>query len=226
MNEPIRLFSGFDHREAVGFYTFASSVIRRAKSPVSITPLASMGLPVSSNAFTLSRFLVPALCGFKGRAIFADSSDMLCLADITELDALFDPAYAVQVVQHPAYESAHLRKYVGTDMECDQSNYGRKNWASVMLINCEHHAWRGINHQQLAGRPRLHFLQFQNLLDSEIGDLPPEWNVLIDEGQNDAGAKLIHFTAGLPSFRHYRNQRRSLDWFKEFDHVTEGKQDG
>ena len=226
MNEPIRLFAGFDHREAVGYHTFASSVIRRAKSLVSITPLASLGLPVSSNAFTLSRFLVPALCGFKGRAIFADSSDMLCLADIAELDALFDPAYAVQVVKHPEYVSQHERKYIGTDMECEQSAYSRKNWASVCLFNAEHPAWRGISHQQLAGRPTLHFLQFQNLLDGEIGELPSEWNVLIDEGQDDTGAKLIHFTAGLPSFRHYRNQRRSLDWFKEFDHVTEGKQDG
>lgn len=226
MNEPIRLCCGYDHREAAGYAVFASSVIRRATKPVSITPLASMGLPMGSNTFTLSRFLVPALMGFKGAAIFADASDMLCLTDIAELESLFDPAYAVQVVKHPDYDSLHPRKYVGTDMECDQSNYSRKNWASVMLMNCAHPAWRGISHQQLAGRPKLHFLQFQNLLDSEIGELPTEWNVLVDEGHATEGAKVLHWTAGLPSFRHYRNSRRSGDWFAEFNHMTEGKQDG
>jgi hypothetical protein len=151
---------------------------------------------------------------------------MLCLADIAELDALYDPQYAVQVVKHQDYTSRHVRKYIGTEMECAQSEYSRKNWASVMVLNCEHPAWRGINHQQLTGRPKLHFLQFQNLLDSEIGELPAEWNVLIDEGQDDKNAKVIHFTAGVPSFRHYRNARRSADWFNEFNHMTEGKQDG
>jgi hypothetical protein len=43
----------------------------------------------------LSRFLVPWLCNFKGHAIFADGSDMICLADIAELDSLFDPSKAV-----------------------------------------------------------------------------------------------------------------------------------
>lgn len=224
--KPIQLFGGFDQREAAGFHCFASSVIRRATAPVSITPLSSMGLPVGSNAFSVSRFLVPALCDFKGRALFLDAADMLCLADIAELDALYDPQYAVQVVKHPDYTSRHLRKYIGTEMECAQSEYSRKNWASVMLLNCEHPAWRGISHQQLAGRPKLHFLQFQNLLDSEIGELPREWNVLIDEGHDDTNAKVIHFTAGVPSFLHYRNERRSADWFKEFNHMTEGKQDG
>lgn len=224
--KPINLFGGFDSRESAGYFTFCSSVIRRATKPVSITPLASMGLPVGSNAFTLSRFLVPALMGFKGRAIFADASDMLCQADIAELDALYDERFAVQVVKHPDYVSTHQRKYLGTDMECAQSNYGRKNWASVMLMNCAHPAWRGYNPQLLSSRPALHFLQFQNLLDSEIGELPAEWNVLVDEGQDMAGAKVLHWSNGIPGFKHYRNGRRSLDWFKEFEHVTEGRQDG
>lgn len=226
MNDVIRLACGYDHREAAGFSVFASSVIRRATKPVSITPLASMGLPMGSNTFTLSRFLVPALMGFTGRAIFCDASDMLCLGDISELDSLFDGDKAVQVVKHADYDSQHARKYVGTAMECAQSNYSRKNWASVMLMNCAHPAWRGISHQQLAGRPKLHFLQFQNLLDSEIGELPTEWNVLVDEGQDTGGAKVLHWTAGLPSFKHYKNARRSQDWFKELDSAMEGKQDG
>jgi len=37
---------------------------------------------------------------------------------------------------------------------------------------------------------------------------------------------VLHWTAGLPSFKHYKNARRSQDWFKELDSAMEGKQDG
>lgn len=223
---PIQLFAGFDEREAAGFHVFASSVIRRATKPVALTPLSSLGLPMGSNSFTLSRFIVPAIMGFQGHAIFVDGCDMLALADIAQLDDLFDDRYAVQCVQHPDYESEHARKYVGTDMECVQSSYSRKNWASVMLLNCAHSAWKGVTPDVICELPSLHFLQFQNLLDEEIGRLPPEWNVLVDEGQDASRAKLLHWTAGLPSFRHYRNARNSIDWFQEFEIMTEGLQNG
>lgn len=224
--KPVQLFCGFDERESAGFHCFASSVIRRSTRPVSIHPMHSYGLPTGSNSFTLSRFVVPALMDFKGHAIFCDASDMLCLSDIAKLDELFDDRYAVQCVQHPEYLSQHESKYIGTDMECAQSNYSRKNWASVMVMNCAHVAWKGVNPDVICELPSLHFLQFQNLLDTEIGRLPPEWNVLVDEGQDSSNAKILHWSNGIPSFKQYRNARHSLDWFQEFEIMTEGLQDG
>jgi hypothetical protein len=222
----IDIFCGYDKREAVGFHTFCASVVERASKTVSIHPLAGMGLPEGSNSFTLSRFLVPYLMGFKGRAIFVDACDMLMLGDVVELDALFDRRFAVQVVKHPDYESEHARKYVGTEMECEQSNYTRKNWASVMLINCEHSAWFAMTPKMLALADPIDLLQFKHFEDKEIGALPSEWNVLIDEGQDRAGAKLLHWTAGLPTFKHYRNARASKDWFAEFESMTGAMQYG
>lgn len=222
----IELFCGYDRREAVGFHTFCSSVMERATKPVCIHPLASLGLPEGSNTFTLSRFLVPHLMNFRGHAIFADACDMLMLGDAAELDALFDPAFAVQVVKHPEYVSQHERKYVGTEMECQQSNYGRKNWASLMLINCAHRAWADWSPLQIARRPAIESLQLSRLLDEEIGDLPPQWNVLVDEGQERDGAKLLHWTAGLPTFRHYRNARASADWFAQYEAMNGAMQHG
>lgn len=212
----IHLFAGYDRREAAGYHTFCASVIERASQPVSITPLAANGLPEGSNTFTRSRFLVPFFMGYRGHAIFADACDMLMLADVADLDSLFDPAFAVQVVKHPTYQSQHERKYVGTEMECAQTNYARKNWASLMLVNCGHRMWRDRGPEQLSAFTAMELLQFQHLLDDEIGELPREWNVLIDEGQERAGAKLLHWTAGLPTFLHYRNARGSKDWFAEF----------
>lgn len=220
----INLFCGYDAREAAGFHTFVHSVLSRASKPVSIVPMASMGLPAGSNTFTLSRFLVPFMMGFQGHAIFADACDMLMLGDIADLDALFDPSRAVQVVQHPAYISLHGRKYVGTEMECDQSNYERKNWASLMLVNCEHQAWRD-RYPFLELQPAIEHLKFKGFTDTEIGALPTEWNVLIDEGQPDDGAKLLHWTAGIPKFKHYQNARRSKDWYAEFDAMRQARGD-
>lgn len=216
----LNLFAGYDKREAAGYHTFCASVIERASELVRITPLSAMGMPHGSNTFTRSRFLVPYLSGFKGHAIFADACDMLMLSDLAELDSLFDDDFAVQVVKHAPYESQHARKYIGTEMECAQSNYSRKNWASVMIFNCEHRIWRGRDPEELAMFSAMELLQFQLLLNDEIGSLPPEWNVLIDEGQPREGAKLLHWTCGIPTFKHYRNARSSAEWFAEFESIA------
>lgn len=220
----IDLFCGYDEREAAGYHTFAQSVIRRSSDLLRITPLAAMGLPEGSNAFTVSRFLVPYLMGFKGRAVFVDACDMLMLDDLAALVALFDARRAVQVVKHPDYESQHRRKYVGTELECDQSNYSRKNWASVMLINCAHSAWLAMTPRMVARAAPIDLLQFKYFEDGEIGELPAAWNVLIDEGQQRDGAKILHWTAGIPTFLHYRNARGSADWFAEHEIMNRGMQ--
>lgn len=216
----IRLFSGYDEGEAIGFHVFVHSVLKHATAPVAITPLASLGMPTGSNSFTMSRFLVPWLCGFKGRAIFADGCDMLMLGDVAELDRLFDPRYAVQVVQHPDYETRHPRKYIGTALEGPNLNYERKNWASLMLINCEHRLWADVDPDFVSRANVLGMLQFPWALPGrDIGDLPAIWNVLADEGQPMAGAKLLHWTAGIPGFDHYRNAPAADRWHAARAHM-------
>lgn len=210
----IRLFCGYDQREAVGFHVFLASVLARMSTPVSIVPLASNGLPTGSNNFTLSRFLVPYLTGYQGHAIFADASDMLALDDIAYLDSMFDPAYAVQVVQRPDYQSLHPRKYIGTPLECAQSNYRRKNWASLMLINCEHPSWRWVNPESIANTNPLYLLQLTFCGDA-IGALPPRWNVLADEGDDTTGAGILHWTAGIPAIDHYANAPAADLWLDQ-----------
>jgi hypothetical protein len=209
----VRLFAGYDPRETAGFHSFLHSVISRASQPLGIYPLAAEGFKEGSNAFTFSRFMVAHRCRYKGRAIFCDASDMLMLADIAELDDLFDPRYAVQVVKHPDYTSRHGRKYVGTPMECDQSNYSRKNWASVMLVNAEHAAWSEVTPQIIAASVAGKLMELRFLRDEDIGELPPQWNVLVDEGQSHDGAKLLHWTAGIPGFDQYKDAPRADDWF-------------
>ena len=208
----IHLFCGYDSREAIGFHVFVHSVLRRASAPVAIHALNESGMPVGSNAFTFSRFLVPWLMDFKGHAIFADASDMLMLGDVVELDAMFDPALAVQVVQHPTYATRHKIKYQGTSMQCPNRDYARKNWASLMLINCEHSYWHVLKPETLAAVSGLSLLQFGGLKPAEVGALPSCWNRLVDEGQPVEDAKVLHWTAGIPAFPHYRDAPAAEQW--------------
>lgn len=210
----IRLFAGYDKREHVGFQVFMSSVLQRTSESITITPIGNLGLTEGTNSFTRSRFLVPRLCGYEGWAIFADGSDMVVHDDIAKLMAFADPTKAVQVVQHD-YWTRNPVKYIGTDMEAPNRDYPRKNWASLMLINCAHPAWRLLTPGYVDVADPLTLLRFLFLTDQEIGALPSRWNRLVDEGQPMADAAILHWTAGIPAFPHYRNAPGARFWHLE-----------
>lgn len=148
---------------------------------------------------------------------------MLMKADISELWALRDDYKAVQVVKHD-YKTRHPRKYVGTRMEAPNHDYPRKNWSSVMLINCQHYHWRDMKPekiQEMTG-PELH--RFSWLKDDLVGELPAEWNWIADEFGPNPDAKLIHWTAGTPAFPHYTNAPHAEDFWRQHaitNHVTD-----
>jgi hypothetical protein len=209
----LQLFTGFDEREALGWHVFAATALKRCSVPLSLHPIVLDHYRVrqGSNAFTFSRFLIPHILGFRGWAVFVDGADMLCRGDLAELELLRDPYAAVQVVKHE-YLTRHPRKYLGTAMECDNADYPRKNWASVMLINCYHMAWRRITPDTIGDFTGLDLLGLRFIDDERIGDLPPAWNWLVDEYGDDDKAKLLHWTAGTPQFPAYRGAPASGEW--------------
>ena len=210
----IPLYCGFDNRESAGFHAFVASVIDRASIPVSFTPIGG-GQRDGSNAFTYARFLIPEQRGYEGWAIFADASDMVCLADIADLWRMRDESCAVMCVKH-SYKTRHPRKYLGTALECDNRDYPRKNWSSLMLMNCGHALWRGITSRAVEYMSGAELHRFAWIPDEDIGGLPPQWNVLIDEGQPAEGAKLLHWTAGIPAFEAYADAPEAEAWRHEF----------
>lgn len=217
----IRLFTGYDAREAIGWHVFTHSLLKHARQPVQVAALAHCGLPEGSNAFTYSRFLVPYLCGYDGWAIFMDGADMLMRADIGELWAQRGGAKALYVVKHPTYKTQHPQKYVGSSMQCPNRSYERKNWASVMLVNCAHAAWRDLDLQSIEQHADVRLLQLRYWADDAIGELAPEWNVLADEGQPIDGAKVLHWTAGIPGIPAYRNSPGAAEWFDALSEANE-----
>lgn len=223
----IRVFAGFDEREAAGYHVFCNSVFKHSSRPVSFTPLYLPNLHEyaethgdGTNAFVYSRFLVPFLSDYSGFAIFADGADMLCRADIAELWDMRDTSKAVQVVKHD-YRSQYTRKYVGTSMEAANADYPRKNWSSLMLINCAHHNWRKITPTTVQGLSGAFLHRFEFLDDAQIGELPPAWNHLVREQDHDPNAKLVHFTLGVPAFKNYRHDPFAHEWFGSLIGVNE-----
>lgn len=222
----IRLFVGYDHRESVGTHVFISSVLNTCTMPVSITSLHLPNLAGyreqhedGTNAFIYSRFLIPWLCDFSGWAIFADGADMLCRADLADLWKMRHMGKAVQVVKHN-YISQHPRKYIGTPMEAPNRHYDRKNWSSLMIIDCSSFLWRQMRPDTVSRMTGAELHRFSWIPDDRIGDLPASWNHLVLEQEHDQDAKIAHFTLGVPGFDHYRYCPFAEEWRNELKRVN------
>lgn len=216
----LSVYIGYDSRESVAFYTLAHSILRRASVPLSIAPLMQSQLkglykrergPTESTQFSLTRFLVPALSGFRGWSMFMDC-DMLCRADIADLWACVEPQKdkAVLVCQHN-YVPKTERKF----LDQVQTKYPRKNWSSLMIFNNERCAALSPDYVNSASGLDLH--RFRWLDDSMIGSLPLEWNWLVGEYPYRADARIVHYTLGGPYFEEYRGCDYAEEWFAEFE---------
>lgn len=210
----LHLFYGHDERVEAGATAFVRSVVAHASGPVALTPItraAWPGMREGTNAFTFRRFLVPWLMRWQGWAVFMDGADMLLRGDVCALEQHFDPYMAVQVVKHD-YRTRFPRKYLGTAMEAANEHYERKNWASVMAINCSHFAWRKVDPDFINRAAPMDLLQMRFIKDEKIGALPAVWNWLVDEhGRNDA-AEVLHWTAGIPLFPAHAEAPMATEW--------------
>lgn len=151
------------------------------------------GAPFSTQ-FAFSRFLVPHLSGYTGWHVFVDA-DFLFRASIAELDNMADDKYAVMVVKHH-HEPHETSKWDGRA----QTSYPRKNWSSLVLWNAGHPSNRGLTPEAVNTAPGLTLHGFDWLADSEIGELPIEWNYLVGYNTPDQcpDPKAVHFTLGGP----------------------------
>ena len=223
MDEKITIVVGFDQREAIAYHTFTQSIIEKSSLPVFFIPLALNTLngfkethKDRSNDFIYSRFLTPYLNNFEGWAIFADG-DMICQSDIRELWDLRDESKALLVVKHDYLTKAN-RKYLGNINE----NYPRKNWSSLILWNCAHPKHSILTPNFISNQSGQFLHRFSWLDDSDIGDLPKEWNWLALEYPINNSAKIIHYTLGTPCFKDYRDTDMSDIWLETHKRVLQG----
>lgn len=226
----MRIYIGHEPREQRAYDVAVSSMLRRTKAPVSITPLNRDNLErcgllrrptdlrgsmydLISNApcstgFAISRFLTPILAQ-SGWALFVDS-DVVFLGDVADLFALADPTKAVQVVKH-GNDFADGEKMDGQV----QTSYPRKGWSSVMLFNVSHPGNRRLTLDGVSHSRGIDLHQFSWLHDIEIGDLPSEWNWLVCVQPKPANPQLAHFTLGGPYLPDWAPREHDDIWLKE-----------
>lgn len=217
----MKIFIGYDRKETVAYHVLAHSILSRASIPVEIVALNRDSMKgfftrergvYDSTDFSISRFLVPWLCGYEGFAVFMDC-DMLCRTDIAKLSGymtMMDSCnFAVRVVKHK-YEPKETTKFLNQA----QTSYAMKNWSSVMIFNnrlCQNLTLDYVNEQ-----PGLNLHQFKWCKEHQIASMPKEWNWLVgEEGYESGDPHIVHFTKGTPCFRNYADQPFADEWRAE-----------
>lgn len=163
------------------------------------------GAPMSTS-HAIARFFVPLLCDYSGWALFTDG-DVLFREDVHLLFALRQDQYAVMTVQHPPLLDEGQKKAGHI-----QQAYPRKNWSSVMLINCGHLANRALKAGLLNTWPGRDLHAFTWLGEHEIGALPARWNYLVGVNPPDPNPAIVHYTLGTPDLDGHQQDPFASEW--------------
>ena len=214
----IPIFIGYDSKVKIAYHVLSESILRNSSTPVTISPINLNNLkniytrkqdPLASTEFSFSRFLVPYLMDYNGWAIFMDS-DMVMLSDITKLWNLRNEKYAIQVCKHD-YTPTSKNKFLGNN----QTIYAKKNWSSLMLMDCS--KCKTLTPEYVNTKSGLELHQFKWLDENLIGSIPLEWNWLVGEYPYKKDVHNIHFTEGGPYFKEYKNTEYANEWFNIYN---------
>jgi lipopolysaccharide biosynthesis glycosyltransferase len=188
----IRVFIGTEPKTEVACQVLEASIRWNTSAQVSVTKMIgpsweypTEGIKVGTG-FSLRRWMIPAACGWQGRAIYLDA-DQLVFGDIQELWSTLDSPKAADAIVACTYQS---------------DKFSRKPWpqTSVMVINCEkaatHPQFRiGNILEALRKNPTQgHYAKFMHAtwLNPQPFSIPTRWNHLNVYRKNDT--RLLHYT--------------------------------
>lgn len=192
--EVIRVYVGTDRSQLLAVPVLEHSIKRHTTAKVEVIPMLDLPVPIPKDprngqrtGFSFSRFCIPKLAGYKGKAIYMDA-DMLVFKDIRELwNIPFDDAKIV-IQQEVKYENVTTQK-VGAPKK-------RKKQCAVMLLDCERLDWDVEN--IVAGMDEDKYDYEELMYDMCILDesevkygVPFEWNSL---EHWEPETRLIHYT--------------------------------
>jgi len=214
---------GYDRNNRMPAYTMAESVMQKSSVPVNFMFLHRDMLKCfireksinDSTEFSNSRFLVPYLYDYEGWTLFTDN-DIIVQGDIKELFDMADDNYAVMCVKHNQICEDDTKF-----LKAKQYQYPYKNWSSVMLFN--NSKCRALSLEYVNTAPGLDMHQFKWLENKDlIGDLPLEWNHLVDNpNQSLDEPKIIHYTNGGPYFKEYANCSYADRWVTIYNTISD-----
>jgi hypothetical protein len=226
----MKVFIGWDQRDALAYEVCKKTLEENSTVPVEIFPLKEWelrqkgaywrtynvdergqmwdsrdGKPFSTN-FSFTRFCVPFLEDYRDEWVLFCDADMMWRGDIAELFTLINRDKSVMCVKH----DHHPVEQVKMDGMI-QTRYVRKNWSSLMLMNpakCRSLTGYAVNNQTGAW---LHQMCWAK--DDEIGEIPEEWNWLEGWSPPEIDPKVVHFTRGTPDMD--PNVSWSREWWEK-----------
>ncbi|MGK2915727.1 MAG: glycosyltransferase [Porticoccaceae bacterium] len=181
---PVRVFVGADAAQVAGVKVLEYSIKKFASLSVDVQIIDDRDVPIptalsnrSRTGFSFSRFHIPKLCGYRGRAIYLDA-DMQVFTDIRKLWTL---------------------NFGEADVLYAESNKGgaRIPQFSVMLLNCANLDWDVREIVENLDNGVFDYNQLMQQLcilpaERRRPALPFEWNSL--EHYEAGKTNLIHYT--------------------------------
>ncbi len=195
--EPVRLFIGSGEASLVERKTLIYSIQKNTRRPLDITVfngthnaiekngakpyLAPMSLKtkyLNITEFSLYKFLIPKICGYKGKAIWLDS-DMICLSDIGEL---FDAPMRGHDFLAKRNGASKNRPWELSALliDCSRCRFGLETF--VKEIHQGLYQYQDLMHMS----PR-----FLTRHPYRIGRIEDNWNAL---DERKSRTKLVHYT--------------------------------
>jgi hypothetical protein len=184
VDSPVRVFVGTAEEQMLAVKVLEYSIRKHSGMSVEVYPLhlSQIKVPVPKDPknlprtpFSFQRFLIPALAGHRGRAIYVDS-DMQVFRDLRPLWTLPFKGADLLTVQEP-------------------QGSGRRPQFSVMLLNCETLDWNidEIVKALDAGDLTYEQLMYEMVPAKRIRhDISAVWNSL--ERYDESNTALIHYT--------------------------------
>ena len=195
MNESLRIYVGADRSQLLAVKVLEHSIKRHTKLPIKVQPMVDLPVRTPDNpsnwqrtGFSFSRFCIPELAGYRGRALYLDA-DMLVFEDIASLWTI--PFNGAKVI-------------IQEDLEAQQATSQKKDapkkrvkQCAVMLLDCDRLTWKiddiitGLDSNEY-DYERLMF-DLCLLEEKEIRyAIPFRWNSL--EHYQPGETALIHYT--------------------------------
>jgi hypothetical protein len=220
--EPMRVFVGVDESQVVAARVLEHTIRKHASRPVRFTMMMDLPTPEPKDpenrgktGFSFSRFQIPKLAGYKGRALYVDA-DMQVFKDIAELwDIPFGERKVLCTRQDEPPEAWK-----------DSSWFHPGRQMSVMMLDCERLDW---DIGEIVGGLDRGDYNYSDLLfnlcivpEKEVGDdLPPVWNHLEQNVPGETG--LTHYTV-VPT-QPWKNDENPLckTWEADFHEALEAQ---
>jgi len=226
----VRVFVGADRSQLLAVKVLEHSIKRHTQMPVDVQPMIDLPVRVPKDpqnwqrtGFSFSRFCIPALAGYGGKAIYMDA-DMLVFRDIA---ALWNLPFAHESERDEGgSETSRAKVIIQEELPAAQQQTTQKEGApkkrikqcAVMLLDCDRLTWKiddiidGFDQGHYDYKALMNDLCILN--EDEIKYAVPFcWNSM--EHYDPTETALIHYTdMSTQPWVHTQNEHGTL-WLNE-----------